>query len=328
MNSVLYPLQQAPWLWPRQMQIWLWMCVCGLGFVATCMWLGEGEVAERLHTQQVTYVAQLQDIQALESKLLTTQQDIARIAQTTEQKRDDTLPNVMQHLKASAFSLNLQVPFLAVSKTVDAQHLSFEVHGRYVDVWAWWQQAQRQSSALVLQELGLHPQGDRLQMTGRWLWSPIGSSAHDDKLLPASAPQRGAAHHIGFDQRAWLQAQGAKAQQSPSYATWVMPELRRKPHHLEQFELHHLRYEGMISDASKQQALVRVLDGSVASHSLVLLEQGAYLGKDFGRLLDITPEHLWLREVVRDARGEWVSRWVKLPLGRLLEQTPSAKSAS
>jgi hypothetical protein len=328
MNSVLYQLQQAPWLWPRQMQVWLWMGVCGLGFIAGCMWLGDGEVAERLHEQQVAYVQQIQDIQALESKLLTTQQDIARIAQTTEQKREDTLSNVMQQLKASALALDLQVPFHAASKTVDVQHLAFEVHGRYADVWAWWQQAQRQSSALVLQELGLHPEGDRLQMTVRWLWSPNGLSGFDDKPPPPSTPQGGAAHHIGFDQTAWLQAQGWQAQQLPSYAKWVTPELKRKPHHLEQFELRHLRYEGMISDASKQQALVRILDGSVASHPLVLLEQGAYLGKDFGRLLGITPEHLWLREVVRDARGEWAPRWVKLPLGRLLEQAPSSKSAA
>jgi Pilus assembly protein, PilP len=328
MNTVLYQLQHAPWLWPRQMQIWLWMGVCGLGFVATCMWLGEGEVAERLHQQQVAYVQQIQDIQDLEGKLLTTQQDIARITQSTEQKREDTLPNVMQHLKASALALDLQVTFFTASKTVDVTYLSFEVHGRYADVWAWWQQAQKQSSALVLQELGLYPEGDRLQMTGRWLWSPIGLSALDDKPLLAGAPQRGAAHHIGFDQTAWLQAQGWQAQQSPSYAKWVMPELNRTPHHLEQFELRHLRYEGMISDAGKQQALVRILEGSVATHPLVLVEQGAYLGKDFGRLLGITPEYLWLREVVRDARGEWASRWVKLPLGRLLEQAPSSMSVS
>ena len=107
-----------------------------------------------------------------------------------------------------------------------------------------------------------------------------------------------------------------------------MPEVNRQPHHLEQFELRHLRYEGMISSANKQQALVRILDGSATSYPLVLLEPGAYLGQDFGRLQSITSEHLWLREVVRDARGEWAPRWVKLPLGRLLEQTPSSKSAS
>jgi type IV pilus assembly protein PilP len=107
-----------------------------------------------------------------------------------------------------------------------------------------------------------------------------------------------------------------------------MPELNRQLHHLEQFELRHLRYEGMISSAKKQQALVRILDGSATSYPLVLLEQGAYLGQDFGRLQSITPEHLWLRQVVRDARGEWAPRWVKLPLGRLLEQAPSSKSAS
>jgi Tfp pilus assembly protein PilP len=188
---------------------------------------------------------------------------------------------------------------------------------------------------LVLQQISLLPDGDQLQMTGKWLWSPLGLSTSDEKTqpqqslpLPANQPHRGASHHIGFDQTAWLQAQRWHAQQLPSYAKWVMPELNRQPHHLEQFELRHLRYEGLISSANKQQALVRILDGSATSYPLVLLEQGAYLGQDFGRLQSITPEHLWLREVVRGARGEWAPRWVKLPLGRLLEQAPSSKSAS
>ncbi|MEY4317799.1 MAG: hypothetical protein RI902_1607 [Pseudomonadota bacterium] len=327
--------QQAPWLWPRQMQSWLLGCVCCLSFFASCLWLGEGEAAERLQAQQVQHAQHLETIQVLQNKLLTTRQVIERIAQTTEQKRGDTLPNVMQHLKTSATDIGLQLPVLAAPSVVDDPHLSFELHGRYGAVWDWWQQAQRQSSALVLQQISLLPDGDQLQMTGKWLWSPLGLSTSDEKTqpqqslpLPANQPHRAASHHIGFDQMAWLQAQRWHAQQLPSYAKWVMPELNRQPHHLEQFELRHLRYEGMISSANKQQALVRILDGSTTSYPLVLLEPGVYLGQDFGRLQSITPEHLWLREVVRGARGEWAPRWVKLPLGRLLEQAPSSKSAS
>jgi Tfp pilus assembly protein PilP len=321
-------------LWARQMQSWLLGCVCCLSFFASCLWLGEGEAAERLQAQQVQHELHLKTIATLQAKLLTTQKDFERIVQTIEQKRLDTLSNVMQHLKTSAAALGLRLPVLDAPQTMDVQHLSFEVHGRYGDVWAWWQQAQRQSSALVLQQISLLPDGDQLQMTGKWLWSPLGLSTSDEKTqpqqslpLPASQPHRAASHHIGFDQMAWLQAQRWHAQQLPSYAKWVMPELNRQPHHLEQFELRHLRYEGMISSANKQQALVRILDGSATSHPLVLLEQGAYLGQDFGRLQSITPEHLWLREVVRGARGEWAPRWVKLPLGRLLEHAPSSKSA-
>ena len=333
MSIVTLQLLQAPWLWPRQMQSWLLGCVCGLSFIASCLWLGEGEEAGRLRAQQVQHDLHLQTIETLQNKLLTTQKDFERIVQTTEQKRGDTLSNVMQHLKTSAAALGLRLPVLDAPQTMDVQHLSFEVHGRYGDVWAWWQQAQRQSSAWVLQQISLLPDGDQLQMTGKWLWSPIGLSTSDEKTqpslpLPVNQPHTGAPHHIGFDQTAWLQAQRLRAQQLPSYAKWVMPELNRQLHHLEQFELRHLRYEGMISSANKQQALVRILDGSTTSYPLVLLEPGAYLGQDFGRLLSITPEHLWLREVVRDARGEWAPRWVKLPLGRLLEQAPSSKSAS
>jgi hypothetical protein len=317
------------------MQRWLWGGVCCLSFVASCLWLGEGEAVERLQAQHVQHDQHLQTIQVLQTKLLTTQRDIERIVQTTEQKRDDTLPNVMQHLKTSATAFGVRLHLLVEPQTEDTRQLPFEVYGRQGDVWLWWQHAQRQSSALVLEQLNLHHEGGQLQMTGRWLWSSIGLLSSDEKSqpslplsLPANQPHTGASHHIGFDQAAWLQAQRWHAQQLPSYAKWVMPEVNRKPHHLEQFELRHLRYEGMISSANKQQALVRILDGSATSYPLVLLEQGAYLGQDFGRLQSITPEHLWLREVVRDARGEWAPRWVKLPLGRLLEHAQSSKSAS
>jgi Tfp pilus assembly protein PilP len=332
---MILQLQQAPWLWPRQMQRWLLGCVCCLSFIASCLWLCEGDAVERLQTLQVQHDQHLQTIEALQTKLLTTRQDIERIVQTTEQKRDDTLPNVMQHLKTSAAALGLRLHMLVEPQTVDTRQVPFEVYGRQGDVWLWWQQVQRQSSALVLEQLNLHPEGDQLQMTGRWLWSPIGLLSSEEKSqsslllpLPANQPHRGDSHHIGFDQTAWLQAQRWQAKQLPSYAKWVMPEVNRQPHHLEQFDLRHLRYEGMISSANKQQALVRILDGSATSYPLVLLEQGAYLGQDFGCLQSITPEHLWLREVVRGARGEWATRWVKLPLGRLLEQAPSSKSAS
>ncbi len=335
MNGVMLQLQKAPWLWSRQMQRWLWGCVCCLSFVASCLWLGEGEAVERLQAQHVQHDQHLQTIQVLQTKLLTTQRDIERIVQTTEQKRDDTLPNVMQHLKTSATAFGVRLHLLVEPQTEDTRQLPFEVYGRQGDVWLWWQHAQRQSSALVLEQLNLHHEGGQLQMTGRWLWLSIGLLSSDEKSqpslplsLPANQPHTGASHHIGFDQAAWLQAQRWHAQQLPSYAKWVMPEVNRKPHHLEQFELRHLRYEGMISSANKQQALVRILDGSATSYPLVLLEQGAYLGQDFGRLQSITPEHLWLREVVRDARGEWAPRWVKLPLGRLLEHAQSSKSAS
>jgi type IV pilus assembly protein PilP len=345
MNRVMFQLQRTPWSWPRQMQIWLWVCLFALSFIASCLSLGQGEVVEHLHATQVQHVQNLQSIQALQGKLSIAQQDLTRMAQTPEKKRDDALPNVIRQLKTSAAAFGLQLPVLTASQNMDAPHLSFEVHGRYDDVWSWWQRAQANSSALVLQQLSLHPEGDQFQMSGRWLWLPIGMPASDEQAhkgtkvkvqeqsqsffpLPENKPHTGASHHIGFDQAAWLQAQRWHAQQLPSYAKWVMPEVNRKPQHLEQFELRHLRYEGMISDANKQQALVRILDGSITSPPLVLLEQGAYLGQDFGRLLSISPEHLWLREVVRDARGEWAPRWVKLPLGRLLEQAPSSKSAS
>jgi hypothetical protein len=192
-------------------------------------------------------------------------------------------------------------------------------------VWAWWQQAQAQTSALVLQHFTLQNEGDQVQMTGAWLWSPIGAVATD---LQVVKPHNRASKHIGFDHVAWLHAQRWQAEQTQSYVKWVTQELSRKPQLLEQFDLQRLRYEGVIASASKQRALVRVLDVSTSMHPLVMLEEGAYVGQDFGRLQAITPTHLLVRELVRDAKGEWSPRWVKLPLGRSLDVAASNKSAS
>jgi hypothetical protein len=142
MTKVIFQLQRTPWLWPRQMQIWLWVGLSGLSFMASCLWLGEGDAAGGLQAQQVQHAHALQSIQALQGKLSMTRQELKRMAQTSELKREDALPQVMQQLKTSAATLGLQRPVLLAPQTTDALYVSFEVHGHYGNVWSWWQQAQ------------------------------------------------------------------------------------------------------------------------------------------------------------------------------------------
>ena len=115
----MFHWQQAPWLWPRQMQSWLLGCVCCLSFFASCLWLGEGEAAERLQAQQVQHELHLKTIATLQAKLLTTQKDFERIVQTIEQKRLDTLSNVMQHQRRR-LSLRLLPP--SPNITISSMH--------------------------------------------------------------------------------------------------------------------------------------------------------------------------------------------------------------
>lgn len=325
MKRVMDQLQQAPWLWSRQAQTWLWVCLCAVSCLGMGVWQGEGDAAVKLQAQQAQHQKNLHTIQNLQNNIQTHEETIARVDQVAAPSTSGSLPQVMQHLKASAMALGVQLPVMAVQHTVDPLQLQFVAHGRYADVWVWWQQAQAHVSALVLQRVTLQNEDDRVQMTGAWLWSPIGAVATD---LQVTKPHSRASQHIGFDHAAWRHAQRWQAQQSPSYVQWVTPELNRKPQLLEQFDLQRLRYEGVIASASKQRALVRVLDASTSTHPLVMLEEGAYVGQDFGRLQAITPTHLLVREVVRDAKGEWSPRWVKLPLGRTLDTVASTKSAS
>ncbi len=325
MKHVIDQLQQAPWLWPRHAQAWLWVCLCALSCVGVGVWQGEGDAAVQLQTHQTQYQQNLHAIQALQNNTQANQQAIARMAQASPPSSADSLSQVMQHLKTSATALGVQLPVMSAQHTFDPLQLQFVAHGRYADVWAWWQQTQAQTSALLLQHFTLQNEGDQLQMTGAWLWSPIGALAGD---APANKPLPRASQHIGFDHAAWLHAQRWQAQQTHSYLKWVLPEVHRKPQVLEQFALHRLRYEGVIASANEQRALVRVLDASASTPPLVLLDEGAYVGLDFGRVHAITPTHVLLREVVRDEHGEWAPRWVKLPLGRSLDVAASNKSAS
>ena len=322
MNNMLTQLRQAPWLWPRRAQTWLWACLCGLSCLVIGFWQGEWDAALQLRAQQSQHQHVLQTLQ---NNLHADEEALARMDKVSASSSGDTLPQVMQHIKASAMALGVQLPVLMTKQTFDPSHLQFEAQGRYADVWAWWQQAQIQTSALVLQHFTLQNEGDQVQITGAWLWSPIGAWSTD---VQANIPDSRVTQHIGFDHAAWLHAQRWQAQQTPSYLQWVLPEVHRRPQVLEQFALHRLRYEGVIASANKQRALVRVLDTTASAHPLVLLEEGAYLGQDFGRLQAITPAHLLLREVVRDARGEWAPRWIKLPLGRSLDTPVPTKAAS
>lgn len=325
MKRVMDQLQQAPWLWPRQAQTWLWVCMFALSCVGMGVLQGEGDAAVHLQAQQAQHQQNLHTIQELQNNIQANEQAIARMGQVLTSNNVDALPQVIQHLKASAMALGVLLPVMSAQHTFEPPQLQFVAHGRYADVWAWWQQAQAQTSALVLQHFTLQNEGDQVQMTGAWLWSPIGAVATD---LQVVKPHNRASQHIGFDHAAWLHAQRWQAEQTQSYVKWVTPELSRKPQLLEQFDLQRLRYEGVIASASKQRALVRVLDASTSMQPLVMLEEGAYVGQDFGRLQAITPTHLLVRELVRDAKGEWSPRWVKLPLGRSLDVAASNKSAS
>lgn len=318
----------TPWLWAAKGQVWGCLCLFVIGAVGDWLLHGEGEALLRVRQQQTQHVHVLQSIQTLQIHMRATQQELELIGRDVQSSNNNALPHLMQSFKSWALDAGLQVPVMTLRQATQpskASQVQFEVRGQYADVWRWWQKVQAESQALVLQQLDMVNVHAALHIKGTWQWAPNDVTANANSL---KAPPHLMAQHIGFDHATWLQTQRWHAQQTPSYVQWVLPEVKRLPQTLEQYALDDLRFEGVISQANKQRALVRVVNAAAALQPWVLLAEGAYLGRDHGRLHTITAEHLLVREVVQNAQGEWAPRWVKLPLGRSLDAPVSRQSGS
>lgn len=316
----------APWLWSTQGQVWGCWCLFLLACGGDWLLQGEGEALLRVRQQQTQHAHVLQSIQTIQTDLRATQQALERIGQDVQPFNSNALPHLMQSFKTSALDAGLQVPVMTLHQTSQsskASQVQFEVRGPYANVWRWWQKVQAESLDLVLQQLDMVNAHSDLHIKGTWQWVPNDVTANANSL---KAPPHLMAQHIGFDHATWLQTQRWHAQQTPSYVQWVLPEVKRLPQTLEQYALDDLRFDGVISQANKQRALVRVVNAAAALQPWVLLAEGAYLGRDHGRLHTITAEHLLVREVVQNAQGEWAPRWVKLPLSRALDAPLSRRS--
>ena len=78
---------------------------------------------------------------------------------------------------------------------------------------------------------------------------------------------------------------------------------------LEGFELDSLRMVGTLQGAEELWAIVRDNAGTV--HRVQI---GNYLGRNFGKILNIQEDKIELREIVKDADGRWEERQASLAL--------------
>lgn len=80
----------------------------------------------------------------------------------------------------------------------------------------------------------------------------------------------------------------------------VRPDVTRIQEPLEQFELSELVYKGsVVSEAGELYGLIQQPDGKVYS-----VKVGNYMGKNHGRIAEITPLQINLIEIVSDSRVE------------------------
>jgi type IV pilus assembly protein PilP len=94
-----------------------------------------------------------------------------------------------------------------------------------------------------------------------------------------------------------------------SNAPNVRPDIKRNREFLEQYSLDTLKMVGTLKLSGQTYGLVQTKDGLV--HRVL---PGNYLGQSDGRITDITPSKITVREIVPDGVGGYVERPAALAL--------------
>lgn len=100
----------------------------------------------------------------------------------------------------------------------------------------------------------------------------------------------------------------ALRQQERQASTVLAAELNRRKEPLENYPLDSMRMVGSVAKGGRPHALLKV------DRLLYQVAVGDHIGQNFGRITAITETELRLRELVRDAAGEWVERPMTLQL--------------
>ena len=84
----------------------------------------------------------------------------------------------------------------------------------------------------------------------------------------------------------------------------IMPDLSRPPQFLEQFPIESLIMKGTIRrNDGVLHALIQAPEGGV-----VRVEKGNYLGRNYGRIVDISPSQITVIEIVPNGRDGFIER--------------------
>lgn len=329
---------RQPWLWPSQAQrVWWCLAFCVGVCVASPGWLARWQAwAEaqaladkvlqqqdetRIHQQRI---ADLKQQQAQEASHLAQVSGSAGYAET-----------VTQAWMASAQAHQLQVSQLsfdalqqaAALRALSLQYLPAHVHMQGAGkAWLnWWAKSSTWAPGATVSSLDVKavPAG-RVAVQLTLLLPHDAQPMPRDWTLASAASSSGEAPADPFSADHWTDLQLRHAQQHPSFAIWVEPERHRAREPLEAFARERLHYVGWVSQGAGVQALVQVREeGSPNPNTkatprlgdtVYRVGTGSYLGQDWGRVSNVTPEHVHVRELVRNPEGVWSARHVVLPL--------------
>lgn len=311
---------RKPESWPKAVQRASWVLSLGLGFVALSpVWVGtwqDWQAADKALTDLETLLA---DTQTLRRQTLHMQANPRRDALPFIGASEISQSAHLNALKPSAVSMDRAIPS-AATDALQVQQWPIHLHaagswGSWLGWLAQWPTAMP-SVTLTSLDLRADPQGGvtaQVGMLSPRVLTPVRPVAERDKSAQATPTTRDP-----FDAKAWHQSQAHQAQQHPSYALYVVPEMRRARQMLEAFPRQHLRYVGHLSSGAELQALVQVAGtgskDSPASPQVYRVRAGDRLGQDFGHVLRVEKHQIQLRELTADPNGAWQMRHVVMPL--------------
>jgi len=105
-------------------------------------------------------------------------------------------------------------------------------------------------------------------------------------------------------------SEGSDEVSNSSKGSGPRPDLQRTREYLERFELDTMNMVGTFAKESSEWALIRDPDGTVHRISV-----GNYMGKNHGKVSNISPDEVELSEFIADGAGGWLVRDASIALG-------------
>lgn len=126
-------------------------------------------------------------------------------------------------------------------------------------------------------------------------------------VMAMALPESQQLSYLYSDERSPFLPPERVAQEGSHLNEGVAPNLQRTPEPLERFSLQELRLVGTMRMGGRQAALIASPDGNVTS-----LQEGNYLGTDYGRIVQISAQEIRVAERVFTPREGWQERQVSL----------------
>lgn len=285
----------TPWVWSLGQQVGVLAAGVGVALAAciSSLWPEWEQLLELQQTHQVL-LAQRQTSEQLVKELPELERQVQALREAHAKRSPPAVPGPTAWRLPVAWS-----PVLGVATP--------GVVGRWRGV----TQGPASALAAVLSQLALgtpplQVELVRIDPTGHWRlsWEVPGVSPPGG---PSTGNRQAADWGNLLEEQAMLAHWREQLLKQPGRLQWLAPELRRPQEALEAFELSQMVWVGWLQQGEHRVAVVQ------AGHTFHRVGVGAHMGRQHGRVQHIGDDHLILRQVQRNAQGEWGAQPLRWP---------------